>query len=282
MNDPGKPVPVVAFLGPAGTYSHTAAMQMFPSGATWLPVADISEVFEAVAAGRADKGVVPVENSSEGSVVATLDCFVQSPLTICGETLLRINQCLLATPRTRESGITRIISHQQSLGQCRQWLRSHYPDIVQQPVSSNAEAARLAADSVGVAAIAGKTAAQLYGLDILAESIEDMHDNTTRFLCVGAGQAARPTGRDRTSLIIMTQNEPGTLFRALEPFHRHGISLTKLESRPTRKSAWSYLFYVDLEGHAEDADVSAALRDLANLSIETRLLGSYPAAVEQA
>jgi chorismate mutase/prephenate dehydratase len=274
-------LPVVAFLGPAGTYSHAAALLLFPQGATWLPVADIPEVFTSVEQGKADWGVVPVENSTEGSILPTLDGFVLSPLVISAELLLRINHCLILSEATRTKGIEKIASHQQSLGQCRQWLKQHYPNTPLLPVSSNAEAARLASVTPGIAAVAGKSAAELYGLSILYESIEDNNDNTTRFVCIGSRPSASPSGRDKTSIIIQAHNEPGTLFRALEPFHRHGISLTKLESRPSRKAAWSYFFYVDLEGHLEDKPVRAALKELAQLAIEVKVLGSYPAAVNK-
>jgi chorismate mutase / prephenate dehydratase len=272
-------LPVVAFLGPAGTYSHAAAMQLFPAGAEFLPAADIQDVFSLVEQGRALCGVVPVENSSEGSVLPTLDSFIASPVRISAETLLRISHCFIVAPGSDTNRIQRIASHQQSLGQCRQWLRQHYPDAELVPMSSNAEAARYAAGNPGVGAIAGRSAAELYGLQIVHESIEDASDNTTRFLKICLKSDTRPSGHDKTSLIIKAHNEPGTLFRALEPFHRFGVSLTKLESRPSRKTAWSYLFYVDLEGHVEDAPVSAALNELARLSIEVEVLGSYPAAV---
>jgi chorismate mutase/prephenate dehydratase len=256
-------------------------MQMFPEGANYLPAADIQDVFTLVEQGRAQWGVVPVENSSEGSVLPTLDSFVHSPVLISAETLLRISHCFSVAPGNTADGITRIASHQQSLGQCRQWVKTHYPQAVLVPMSSNAEAARYASLNPGVAAIAGRAAAELYGLHILYEAIEDVHDNTTRFFRIGLASATRPSGRDKTTLIIKVHNEPGTLFRALEPFHRHGISLTKLESRPSRKTAWSYFFYVDLEGHVEDVPVGSALRELSQFAVEVKVLGSYPAAVNQ-
>jgi chorismate mutase/prephenate dehydratase len=271
-------LPVVAFLGPAGTYSHAAAMQLFPAGAQWLPATDIQDVFALVEQGEARWGVVPMENSSEGSVLPTLDRFVQSPLCIAAETLLRINHCFSVAPGCDASTVQRIASHQQSLGQCREWIRSHYPQAELLPMSSNAEAARYAAAHPQVAAIAGRTAAGLYGLQVVHDSIEDAPDNTTRFVQIGREGRIAPTGRDKTSLIIKAHDEPGTLFRALEPFHRHGVSLTRLESRPSRRTAWSYFFYVDLQGHVEDAPVRLALQDLAQLAIEVKLLGSYPAA----
>lgn len=268
----------VAYLGPAGTYTHAAALQWFPPEATWLPVADIQEIFACVENGKADFGVVPVENSSEGSVIATLDAFNNSTLQINGELLLRIRQCLLAAAGVSMQDIVKIVSHQQSLGQCRQWLATHMPGIEKVSVSSNAEAARLASQQRGVAAIAGKTAAGLYGLQVLVEGIEDSTDNTTRFLLLSRQATQHGSGRDKTSIIISAHNEPGTLFRALEPFHRFGVNLTKLESRPSRKAAWSYSFYVDFEGHAEDAKVQAALQALKSHALEVKMLGSYPAA----
>jgi len=246
-----------------------------------MPAADIQDVFSLVEQGKARWGVVPVENSSEGSVLPTIDSFVQSPVRIVAETLLRISHCLIATAGTELRGITRIASHQQSLGQCRQWLKANFPEVELVPMSSNAEAARYAAANPGVGAIAGSSASALYGLVVLKEAIEAVPDNTTRFVQIGLSSATEPSGRDKTSLIIQVKNEPGTLFRALEPFHRYGISLIKLESRPSRKAAWSYYFYIDLEGHVEDAAVSCALRELAHLAIEVKVLGSYPAAVNQ-
>lgn len=274
-------LPVVAFLGPEGTYSHAAAMQLFPDGASWLPAVDIPDVFTLVEQGKAQWGVVPVENSSEGSVLPTIDGFVRSPVRISAETLLRISHCFMAAPGTDPLSISRVASHQQSLGQCRQWLKAHYPKAELLPMSSNAEAARYAAKNPGTVAIAGRTAAELYGLHIVHESIEDTPDNTTRFLRIGLATVTHSSGRDKTTLIINVRNEAGTLFRALEPFHRFGVSLTKLESRPSRETAWSYFFFVDLEGHVEDAPVHAALRELAHMAIEVKVLGSYPAAVNQ-
>lgn len=272
-------LPAVAFLGPAGTYSHAAAQQLFPAGARWVLASDIQDVFTLVEAGSADWGVVPVENSSEGSVLPALDAFVQSPLGIAAETMLRISHCFSVAPGTDPAAIVQIASHHQSLGQCRQWLRQHYPQAELVPMSSNAAAALHALQHPGTAAIAGKEAAGLYGLQVLHEAIEDVPDNTTRFLLVGREVHTQSSGHDKTSLIIKARNEPGTLFRALEPFHRYGVSLTKLESRPSRKAAWSYYFYVDLEGHVDDAPVHAALQELAQLAIEIKVLGSYPAAV---
>lgn len=268
----------VTYLGPAGTYTHAAALQWFGKDAQWQPTADIADIFAAVESGRADYGVVPVENSSEGSVIPTLDAFNGSTLQINGELLLRIRQCLLARAGTALGDIKQIVSHQQSLGQCRQWLADKLPGVEKVSVSSNAEAARLAAQQAGIAAIAGKTAAEIYGLQVLVEGIEDSADNTTRFLLLSREATMQSTGRDKTSLIISAHNEPGTLFRALEPFHRFGVNLTKLESRPSRKAAWSYSFYVDCDGHVNDSKVQQALHALKSVALDVKLLGSYPAA----
>jgi chorismate mutase/prephenate dehydratase len=275
-----KPAPNsrVAYLGPAGTYTHAAALQWFGKDAQWQPAVDIPEIFASVESGKADFGVVPVENSSEGSVIPTLDAFNVSTLQINAEHLLRIRQCLLASAGSSLRDITKVVSHQLSLGQCRGWLVANLPGVEKVPVSSNAEAARLAAQQQGVAAIAGKTAAELYGLQVLAEGIEDSSDNTTRFLLISRAAGTQRTGRDKTSIIFFVRNEPGTLLRALEPFHRFGVNLTKLESRPSRKTAWSYSFYVDFDGHVEDAHVQQALQLLKSHALEVKLLGSYPAA----
>ena len=273
-----KPGAKVAFLGPAGTYTHSAVLQMFGDSAQCIAVNEIQDVFASVESGGTDYGMVPVENSNEGSITATLDCFLNSPLQVKAEILLRIRHCLMARYNTSFADIVKVVAHQQSLGQCRQWLAVNLAGIERLAVSSNAEGARLASENPGVAAIAGRTASDIYNLQVLAESIEDSHDNTTRFLLLGTEPSAPPSGRDKTSIIISSHNEPGTLFRALEPFHRFGVNLTKLESRPSRKSAWSYSFYVDFEGHVDDANVQASLSAQKQHALEVKLLGSYPAA----
>jgi len=269
----------VAFLGPAGTYSHAAAQHWFGADAPWQPVSDIRDVFVAVEAGIAAWGVVPVENSSEGSVTVTLDAFASSSAQICDEYLLRINHCLLMSPGRTDQDITTVVSHQQSLGQCRRYLQTRFPLVDCIPVSSNAEAARIAATTPGVAAIAGRTAAELYGLQVLADSIEDSQDNTTRFVLLARHCITEASGRDKTSLLVSAPNEPGTLFHALEPFYRHGVSLTKLETRPSRKGAWSYAFFVDFEGHVDDDNIKATLKALQHLKLDVKWLGSYPQAI---
>ena len=266
----------VAFLGPEGTYSHFALQKYFGPEQTAIPYASIEDVFAAVDSAACDYAIVPVENSSEGSVTATLDCFNRYQLTICGEILLRIQQVLMAQPGTDQGQIHKIVSHQQSLGQCRNWLDRHFPGVDRVPVSSNGEAAQIAARETGVAAIASKTAADLNGLAILARDIEDSRDNTTRFLVISKKYRGAASDKNRTSLLITTRNEPGSLFRVLQPLNDHAVNLSKLESRPSRQEAWSYAFYIDIDGHQDDAPISQALSELRARDIGVKVLGSYP------
>ena len=268
----------VAYLGPEGTYSHAAALKYFGTSVDTRACTAIADIFAAVTQGDSDFGVVPVENSSEGTVTMTLDCFNTADLHIYGEVMVRIRHCLLTRPDTDADSISRIVSHQQSLGQCRQWLQAHYSGVERVAVSSNGEAARIAAREPGVAAIAGSTAAQLYGLQVVAKNIEDTEDNTTRFLVLSHQQLPGRSPREKTSIVIWTPDAPGTLFKALEPFQRHGISLSKLESRPSRVKAWSYAFYVDLVGHVDDEPVVVALKELKANALDVKILGSYPMA----
>ncbi len=270
------PSQAVAYLGPQGTYSHRALLKYFGAEQVSVPVPSIEEVFLSIENDDCDYGVVPLENSSEGSVSATLDCLNQSPISICGEILLRIQHVLMVQPQTNEAGIRRIVSHQQSLGQCRNWLEKHYPGIETVAVSSNAEAAKMASLETGVAAIASQTAAEIYQLNVLAEDIEDTHDNSTRFLIVSKKNLAQSSGHDKTSLIITTRNEPGALFNVLEPLQRFDVNMSRLESRPSRKEAWSYSFYIDIDGHQRDKNIAAAIDALKQPDLECRILGSYP------
>ncbi len=267
----------VAYLGPAGTFSHAAVTRHFGDAVVAEPCASIDEVFRAAEAGRADYAIVPVENSTEGVVGRTLDLMCQTPLTIVGEIKLRIRQSLLARGVALEA-VTRVYSHAQSLAQCAQWLSRNLPSAARVAVASNAEAARLAAAEPGAAAIAADAAAAIYGLDILAAHIEDEPNNTTRFWVLGA-HAVPPSGKDETSLVMAAQNKPGAMVALLEPFARHGVSMSRLESRPARTGLWEYLFFVDLEGHQDDPAVAAALADLRHKAPFLKLLGSYPAAL---
>ena len=270
----------VAFLGPEGTFTQTAVLNHFGHSVRALPLGSIDEVFHEVEAGSADFGVVPIENSTEGTVNHTLDRFLSSPLKICGEVELRIRQHLMGAMTTLER-VQRVCSHPQSLAQCRDWLAEHLPGVEQVPVSSNAEGARRARDEKGSAAIAGETAAEVYGLQVLAAQIEDRADNTTRFLVLGRKLFA-PSGEDRTTLLMSVghTDAPGALHRLLEPLARHKVSLTRIESRPSRRAKWDYVFFVDLEGHADEPHVARALAALKKRASLFRLLGSYPRAVQ--
>jgi chorismate mutase/prephenate dehydratase len=269
----------VAFLGPEGTFTQTAVLNHFGHSVRALPVASIDEVFHEVEAGSADFGVVPIENSSEGTVNHTLDRFLTSPLKICGEVELRIRQHLMGAMNSL-GRIVRVCSHPQSLAQCREWLDEHLPGIEQVPVSSNAEGARRARDEKGSAAIAGDTAAEVYGLRVLAAEIEDRADNTTRFLVLGPKLFA-PSGEDRTTLLVsvLHTDAPGALYRLLEPLAKHRVSLTRIESRPSRRRKWDYVFFIDFEGHVEDKHIAKALAALKKRASLFRVLGSYPRAV---
>jgi chorismate mutase / prephenate dehydratase len=266
----------IAYLGPAGTFSHAAVAKHFGAFVDAVPFATIDELFRAVESGQADCAVVPVENSTEGAVGRTLDLMCMTDLTVCGEVKLRVQQNLLSREHSLAS-VTRIYSHAQSLAQCVQWLATHLPHPPRVAVSSNAEAARLAAAEPGTAAIAGENAAAIYGLSILAPHIEDEPNNTTRFWVLGR-QNVGASGRDETSLVMSCPNRPGAVYQLLEPLARHGVSMTRFESRPARTGLWEYLFFVDLAGHRDDATVSAALAELAQKAPFLRLLGSYPAA----
>jgi chorismate mutase/prephenate dehydratase len=267
----------VAYLGPAGTYSHAAVLRHFGEAVAAEPFASIDEVFRAVEAGRSDCAVVPVENSTEGAVGRTLDLMCQTPLTIIGEIKLPIRQNLLAAG-IGLGAVTRVYAHAQSLAQCVQWLAHNLPSAVRVPVASNAEAARLAAAEREAAAIASEAAAAIYGLEVVAAHIEDEPNNTTRFWVLGR-HAVAASGKDETSLVMSAKNQPGAMYALLEPFARHGVSMSRLESRPARTGLWEYLFFVDLEGHQEDAAVAAALAELRARAPFLKLLGSYPAAL---
>lgn len=266
----------IACLGPAGTFTEAAAIKQFGHFAATRALASIDEVFREVESGAAHYGVVPVENSTEGMVNHTLDCFMSSQLSICGEVELPIHHAFMS--RGKSDAITAIYSHEQSLAQCRRWLDRHYPETPRMPVASNAEAARLAQATEGVGAIAGDMAADRYGLRILATNVEDDPDNKTRFLVVGA-QRVGPSGADKTSILVSTKNEPGALYGVLAPFHRHGIDLTRIETRPSRSGNWNYVFFIDFDGHETAPEVEAALAEVQAVATAVRSLGSYPKAV---
>ena len=266
----------VAYLGPPGTYTEAAAVKHFGHFAFNRAQNSIDDVFREVESGAAHCGVVPVENSTEGMVNHTLDCFMASRLRICGEVKLPINHAFMSLEQP--DAITNVYSHEQSLAQCRRWLDRHYPNIARTPMVSNGEAARVAARTNGAAAIAGEMAADRYGLRVLATNIEDETDNETRFLVVG-DQAVGPSGKDKTSLLVSTRNESGALYRILEPFRRHGVNLSRIETRPSRVSNWSYIFFIDFDGHEETEGISTMLDEVRAVATEVRSLGSYPHAV---
>ncbi len=268
----------IAFLGPEGTYTHAATLKHFGHAVNLAPQTTIDEVFREVEAGAAHYGIVPVENSTEGMVNTTLDSFMQSNLRICGEVALRIHHHLLIGKATKPASITRIYSHQQSLAQCRKWLDSHYPNVERVAVSSNAEAARRLRDEWHAAAIAGDMAAELYGLEKMASNIEDSPHNTTRFLIVGQ-DAVAASGEDKTSILVSTRNKPGALHDLLAPFHRENISLTRIETRPSREGTWAYVFFIDFEGHDSDPAVARVLQEIELETVYVKRLGSYPKAV---
>jgi len=267
----------IAYLGPAGTFSHAAVAKHFGDFVDAEPHATIDAVFRAGESGQSDYAVAPVENSTEGAVGRTLDLMCQTPLAICGEIRLRIRQNLL-TNATTMGAITKVYSHAQSLAQCAQWLAVHLPQVERIAVASNAEAARLAAAEENSAAIAGEIAAAIYGLNVLAPHIEDEPNNTTRFWVLGR-HAVPPSGKDETSLVMSAPNRPGALHALLAPLATHGVSISRLESRPARTELWEYLFFVDIEGHASDPAVAAALAELRAIAPFVKVLGSYPAAV---
>lgn len=269
----------IAFLGPAGTFTQTAALKHFGHSVATVSMATIDEVFREVEAGAVNYGVVPVENSTEGVVTHTADSFMTSTVRIIGEVELRIHHHLLVSEGTRPEAISRVYSHQQSLAQCRKWLDAHYPKADRVAVASNAEAARLIKGEWHSAAIAGETAAELYGLKKLHECIEDNPKNTTRFLIIGT-EAVPRSGDDKTSMIVsMRKNQSGALYSILESFKSRSINLTRIESRPSQTDAWSYVFFIDFEGHADDEPVKAALAELETRVRDLKLLGSYPKAV---
>jgi len=267
----------VAFLGPEGTYTHAAALKHFGQSVQTAPLGAIDEVFREVEARDAHFGVVPIENSTEGVVTHTLDMFVRSPLRICGEVELRVHHCLLAKSGAL-GDVRRVLAHQQSLAQCREWLNAHLPRVDIVAVSSNAEAARQVANDAGAAAIAGETAAALYRLNILARNIEDEPNNTTRFLIVGPLDPG-VTGADKTSLLLSAPNRPGMLHDLLNALAKRNISLTRIESRPSRQGLWEYVFFIDIDGHAHEPRIAEALDELRAQAAFVKLLGSYPKAV---
>ncbi len=267
----------IAFLGPEGTFTQEAALKHFGQSVETVSLAAIDEVFHEVESGNSHFGLAPVENSTEGAINHTLDMLMTSPLKICGEVVLRIHHHLLGKGND-PTGAKRVVSHQQSLAQCREWLDANLPGVERVAVASNAEAARMASVDISTIAIAGDSAAQLYGLHMFAANIEDRPDNTTRFLVIGTIETA-PSGNDKTSLLLSSRNRPGALQRLLAPLAKNGINMTRVESRPSRQSMWEYVFFIDIDGHVKDRKVAKALAELEKEAAFLKRLGSYPKAI---
>lgn len=264
----------VAYLGPAGTFSEQAVYRQFGQSVVGLPCMSIDEVFRATEAGAADFGVVPVENSTEGVVNRTLDLLLQTRLTISAELALPVQHHLMTASGSME-GVSRICAHSQALAQCQAWLSQHHPDIERLAVSSNGEAARLAAENPAVAAIAGQSAGQMHQLQTVSAQIQDDPRNRTRFAVIGRLQTA-PSGQDQTSLVLSVPNQAGAVHQLLAPLAQHGVSMTRFESRPARSGDWEYFFFVDIEGHEQDPRVAEALAALKQQAAFFKVLGSYP------
>ncbi len=269
----------VAYLGPSGTFSEAAAVKHFGHAAATIACRSIDEVFRSASSGGTDYAVVPVENSTEGAVSRTLDLLVDTSLHICGEVVLRIHHHLMMKdPGIAFADVKRVYSHSQSLAQCHEWLNLNLPGAERVACPSNAEAARIAAGGAGAAAVAGDMAAEHYQMHVMTRNIEDEPNNTTRFLVLGNHDVG-PSGRDKTSLIMSIANRPGAVYDLLGPFAQHGVSMTKLESRPSHTELWEYVFFVDIEGHRNDAPVDRSLGELRQKASFVKVLGSYPVAV---
>ena len=269
----------ISYLGPQGTFSQAAALKHFGHAVECKPVSTIDEVFAHVESGQSDFGVVPVENSTEGMVNNTLDNFMDSPLKISGEVEVRIEHHLLVSSLTKESGVSKICAHEQGLAQCRNWLDLNYPRVDRQSLPSNGAAAKLAAENVGIAAVAGGVAQEEYKLERISSNIEDNGDNTTRFLIVGSSEIPH-SGEDKTSILVSSRNKPGALYKILDPFQRSNISLTRIDTRPSRTEKWTYVFFIEFEGHLQDDKVKSIMKELEENSLLLKPLGSYPRSLD--
>ncbi len=267
----------VAFLGPAGTFSHAASVRQFGHAADFEAVGTIEDVFASVEAGRARYGVVPIENTTEGAVTPTLDALATTSAGVVAEILVKVDHYLLSK-HGDPAKIKTIASHHQPLAQCRKYLAEHYPNVEQQAAASTASAAILASKRAGVAAIGSKLAAEIYGLQIVARSIQDVAGNVTRFLVIGNDPQPKPSGEDRTSLVILVRDEVGVLGRVLHPFTGNKVNLSMIESRPLAGRPWEYRFFIDVGGHVTDKRLARALREVEDISLSTKVLGSYPVA----
>jgi len=269
----------IAYLGPEATFTHIAAMEHFGRSPLFVPQPSIQDVFVEVEKQVCDYGVVPVENSSEGAVNHTLDLFVESDLKICAEIYQTVSHDLLSTSGSRDD-VRTVYSHPQALAQCRKWLRKNIPECTLQECSSTTRAAQQASEEPGSAAIASSEAARMYGLRIVASRIEDSAGNTTRFLIIGK-KAVQETGNDKTSIMFVTAHVPGALYRVMEPIAKADINMLKLESRPIKSANWNYCFFVDLEGHIDNAEVDSTVQHLRSICQHLKWLGSYPRSLEE-
>jgi len=269
----------VGYLGPVATFTHQAALEHFGISAKYIPLPTIKDVFEEVERGNIDYGVVPVENTIEGVVNYTLDMFLVKPnIKIVGEIIIPVAQHLLSLAEDI-SQIKKVYSHPHALAQARSWLDKHLPNAQRIEVESTAKAAEMALEDETAAAIASEAAARVYNLNILAQNIQENLNNYTRFLVIGKRELGR-SGKDKTSLLFAVKDEAGALYKALEPFYKHNVNLTKIESRPSKEKSWDYVFFVDLEGHIEDENVKRALKELKDRTKLVRVLGSYPSALK--
>ncbi len=263
----------IAYLGPEATWTHQAARNKFGTSVRYAPQFSIGDVFEAISRGRADYGVVPIENSTEGAVNHTLDVFIESDLHICAQLSLKIENHLLSrVPRER---IRRLFSHPQVFGQCRQWLRANFPKVELVEVSSTSRAGEMAVEADDAGALAGRMVGELHGLPVLETNIQDRVNNATRFLVIGPRDCPA-TGNDKTSIMFAVADTSGSLFNALEPFRSHGLNLTKIESRPSKRKQWEYVFFIDVEAHHSEERMKGALAEVGRRSTLVKILGSYP------
>lgn len=265
----------VAYLGPEGTFSHAAAIRQFGHGAEFSAVSTIAEVFTAVESGRCSFGVVPVENTTEGAVTPTLDCLAETTTGILAELVVKVQHCLLAQT-ANPRGARRVASHPQALGQCRRYLAEAFPGVETLPTASSAAAAKMASTAKTTLAIAPRLAAEIYGLKVVAESIQDNPNNVTRFLVLGSDAHTQPSGTDRTSVVVTVKDEVGILEKIIRQFSRNEVNLSMIESRPIVGRAWEYRFFIDVTGHCDEAPVSKALAAVQRLALSVKVLGSYP------
>lgn len=265
---------MVSYLGPEATFTHIAAKAYFGKSSTFIPQPSIRDVFQTVEKGESHYGIVPVENSIEGAVNYTLDLFYESELKICAETYMNISHDLLSIAGSLKD-IELVYSHPQALAQCRKWLQKYLPDVSIKEVGSTAEAARMAFSNEYSAAIASSEAAKMYKLNVMASKIEDFSRNTTRFLVIGK-KTAKPTGRDKTSIMFVTPHTPGALYKVMTPIAEAGLNMVKLESRPSPQENWSYIFFLDVEGHIDQPEVKKTVEQIRQICLFTKLLGSYP------